>query len=87
MTADDIRWHCLTVAKQRPVRIAGIESIVATGFRGIAGPPKGEPPTVGGLSVEFDAADARVSVWRKWPMMSEVRRLQRLVDLARTPVS
>lgn len=87
MTADEIRWRCRTLARRRPVGIAGIEPIVATGFRGIAGPPKGEPPTVGRLSVEFDAADARVSVWRKWPMMSEVRRLQRLVDLARTPVS
>jgi methionyl-tRNA formyltransferase len=86
MTADEIRWYCRTLARQRPVRIAGIERVTATGFCGIVGPPTGEPPTVGALSVEFDAADARVSVWRKWLMMSQFRRLQRLANLARTPV-
>jgi hypothetical protein len=74
------------LARQHPVKIAGLESVRVTGFRGIAGPPKDEPPTVGALSVEFDAADARVSVWRKLPAMSRIRRLRRLADLARTPV-
>lgn len=84
MTADEIRWRCRTLARRRPVRIAGIEPIMITGFRGVIGPPKGEPPTVGVLSVEFDAADARVSLWRKVPGISRIRRLRHLADLAGT---
>jgi len=87
MTADEIRWRCRTLARRRPIRVAGIESVTVTGFRGIVGPPKRELPTVGGLSVEFDAADARVSLWRKVPGISRIRRLRRLADLAGTPVS
>jgi methionyl-tRNA formyltransferase len=86
MTTDTVRWQCRTLARQRPLKIAGIDSATATGFRAVLGPPSGEPPTVGVLSVAFDAADARVSVWRKMPATSRIRRLRRLADLARTPV-
>lgn len=85
LTADEIRWLCNTFAKLRPLSIAGVESVTAIGFRDIVGPPSGQPPSVGQLSVAFDAADARVRVWRKMPITRHVRRLGRLIDLARTP--
>jgi methionyl-tRNA formyltransferase len=86
LTADDIRWRCATVAKTRPVRIAGVDAAKAIGFRDVVGPPSGAPPAVGPFSVAFDAADARVRVWRKLPFTSQVRRLRRFVTLVRTPI-
>jgi methionyl-tRNA formyltransferase len=87
MTADEIRWRCRTFATSQPIGIPGVGEAPAVGFRRIVGPPTGDPPVVGPLSVEFDAADARVSVWRKLPGMSKIRRLRRLADLAQTPAS
>jgi methionyl-tRNA formyltransferase len=87
LTADEIRWRCRTLATLQPIGITGAGPSAAVGFRRIVGPPTGEPPAIGPLSVEFDAADARVSVWRKLPGMSHIRRMRRLADLAGTPVS
>jgi hypothetical protein len=86
LTADDIRWRCATVAKTRPVRIACVDAAEVIGFRDVIGPPSGEPPAIGPLSVAFDAVDARVRVWRKLPLTSQLRRLRRFVALVRTPI-
>lgn len=86
-TADEIRWRCNTFATLRPLPITGVESARAIGFRDVVGPPSGDPPSVGLLSVAFDAADARVRVWRKMPLTRHVRRLGRLIDLARAPAT
>lgn len=84
-TVDEIRWRCATLAKVTPVKLACVEGLVATGFLGIVGPPRGNPPTIGRFSIEFDAADARVRVRRKLPLTSPYRRLHRLAVLASAP--
>jgi methionyl-tRNA formyltransferase len=84
LTAEEIRWRCQTLAKVRPLRIDGV-GVTATGFHDIVGPRTGERPAVGLLSVEFDASDARVRVWRKPPFNRHIQKLRNFIELARMP--
>jgi methionyl-tRNA formyltransferase len=87
MTVDEIRWRCRTLARVARMGVIGLtDSVKIIGFRAVVGPRTAEPPVIGRWSVEFDAADARVRLWRKLPLNGQLRRIRYLVDLARTPV-
>jgi methionyl-tRNA formyltransferase len=87
LSADEIRWRCRVFGADRTLQIDGLDRVRVTGFAGILGPATGRAPEVGPLSVAFDAADARVRLRRKLPMVRQIRRLRRFVLLARTPVA
>lgn len=87
LSADDTEWRCRTFGAHRALEIAGLDGVRIIGFAGRLGPATGAPPEVGPLSVALDVADARIHLRRKLPMVRQLRRLRRLLFLARTPVA
>ena len=87
LSADEIRWRCQIFGRNRPLRIAGLDRLQVRGFAGVLGPPTSMPPAIGPFSVGFDAADARIRLWRKLPLVRQMQRGRAFLMLARTPIA
>jgi len=84
-TAEEIRWRCDTLAPIIRLQIESLNASRVVALQRIIGPPTGEPPKVGLLAVDFDAADARVRVTSKLPFVRIWRQLHQLALCMATP--
>jgi methionyl-tRNA formyltransferase len=70
LSVEDMRLRCLVFARRRAIPVKGIPDIRVAGFDRELGPATGAPPRIGFLSVDVDAQDRRVRLWRKQPWSS-----------------
>jgi len=72
------------LASLGPLRVSGAGKARAAKLLAELGPPSGEPPKTGIMTIEADLADARIRMLRDMPWSSAVRKLAGLVTVMKT---
>jgi methionyl-tRNA formyltransferase len=67
LSVEDMRLRCMVFARRRAIPVKGMPDIRVAGFDRELGPAGGAPPRIGFLSIDMDARDRRVRLWRKQP--------------------
>ncbi len=73
-----VRLRCDTIGFRRGIEIVGLPGVGIVGFDAEIGRPTGASPQFRRLTVEMDAADARVRLIRKRPWSSVIRKMSDL---------
>lgn len=86
LTAEEMEWRVKALGSYRSMQVEGLPRQPVMGYRRIVSPPTGAPPSTSILSVEFDAADARVRLRRRLLWSRRAARFRRRLHFRRAPV-
>jgi hypothetical protein len=76
LSVEDMRLRCMVFARRRALPVRGLRGIHIADFDRELGPATGAPARVGFLSIDMDARDRRVRLWRKQPWSSPLGKLR-----------
>jgi len=85
LTSEAMALRCRMLGERGRLGVEGFARAGVTGLAARLGPPTGEPPRIGLLSVEMNAADARVRLSRKTPFTRTGSRARSYIALVKEP--
>jgi methionyl-tRNA formyltransferase len=84
LSVADMRLRCMLFARRRALPVKGAPELRVAGFGRALGVATGMPPRIGLTSIDMDAKDGRVRLWRKQPWSSPLAKCRDWVVLLTT---
>jgi methionyl-tRNA formyltransferase len=84
LSVEDMRLRCMFLARRRALPVQDMPKLRVAGFDRRLGAATGAPPRIGLASIEMDARDGRVRLWRKQAWSSPLGKFREWAAIVTT---